>query len=177
MIRAQLERLVPDLSDGEWSLVVVYGHDLEVESGAIDLGFLAERVRQWRRDVGPAKPERVEFAEADKLARRASTRAEAVSALLAVEAAQDEDVTAFRREELRGRLIQPDRVGAWIDGRAEPPTQDFATVAVDRPDEPLEIFTHVLDYAAPPAVFVQHVGIALGSALDRLRLLSVALAE
>ena len=84
-------------------------------------------------------------------------------------------MTAFRREELRGRLIQPDRVGAWIDGRAEPPTQ-LATVAVDRPDEPLEIFTHVLDYAAPPAVFVQHVGVALGSALDRLRLLSVALA-
>jgi hypothetical protein len=96
--------------------------------------------------------------------------------LLAAEAAQDDDVVAFRRQELRGRFIKPERLAAWIERHAEPAT-DLITVAVDRPDKPLVHSRRVLEYAAPPSAFVQHHPVAVNSTLDRLRALSASLAN
>ncbi len=175
VIRDQLTQRLPDLSEGEWALLDQDGYVAEVESGAADLDHLVDRVKLLRQTFGrPAKQEAIpEVAQAEELARRATTRAEALSALLAIDAEQDERVVAFRRRALRGRLVKPERVAQWIERHAEPPT-DFVIVARG---QPLEHFRRVLDYAAPPSTVAQHVEVAHGSTLDRLRALSDSLAN
>jgi hypothetical protein len=178
VIRQELERRLPDLTDGEWSLLDEDGHVAEAESGAADLDYLVERVRRLRQAVGqpPKREPAAELARAEELARRATSRAEALSALLAAEASQDTGVVKFRREELRGRLIKPERVGAWVDRHAKPATQ-LLTVSTENPDEPLEHSVRMLEYATPPAAWVLRVGVALNSPLERLRALSESLAN
>jgi hypothetical protein len=177
VIRAQLEQRLP-VSDGEWELLTKDGFVSEVESGAADVEYLVERVKQLRLAVGqPVKQDPpAELVDADQLARRASTRAEALSALLAAEASRDENVVIFRRAELRGRLIKPENIGDWVERRTESPSQ-LVTVAEERPDDPLEYSRRVLDYAAPPGAVVMRLAVAVGSPLDRLRILSASLAQ
>ncbi len=177
MIRDQLEQRLPDLTNGEWSLLEDDGHVAEVESGASDVTHLAERVERLRQATSERATQEpaTKFAVAEDLARRASTRAEALSAVLAAKAARDADVVAFRRE-LRGRLLKPERVGAWVQRHAGPPTQ-LVTIAAERPDEPLHYFFRVLEYADPPSTVVQRIRVPVDSTLDRLLALSESLAE
>jgi hypothetical protein len=177
VIRDELEQRLPDLTEGEWSLLNDDGYVAEVESGAAEVDYLVERVRRLRRAIGqPTKEVAGELVRAEELARRAATRAEALAALLAAEASQDTDVVGFRREELCGGLVSPEGVADWIERRAEPAT-DLVVVAVDRPDEPLEHLRRVLEYAGPPSTVVQRLPVVVNSTLDRLRVLSESLAN
>lgn len=178
MIRDALEALLPDLTDGEWSLLEDDGHVREYDSGAVDLDHLVERVKRLRQAIGesPARERTIEVAEAGKLARRATTRAQALSALLAVQAAQDPSVVDFRRKELRSHLVKPERVGEWVERRKSEPSE-LLTVDAKRPDQTLKRSRLVLEYAVAPSLYVQHVAVALHSSLDWLRRVSESLAS
>jgi hypothetical protein len=178
VIRRDLETRLPDLTDGEWAWLEQKGYVADVEIADVDPEDLVREVKLIRQAVRrPPKQETVgELADAQDLGRRAKSRAEALSFLLALDASRDPAVVGFRRAELRGRLIRLERVGNWVARRSEPPTE-LITVTVERPDEPLKQFKEVLEYAAPPASAVQTCPVALGSALDRLRSLSESLAN
>ena len=192
-IRLQLEALVPDLGDSEWDALVnrSYVDDVEIAGGSIDK--LAEHVREERERWRPQPNRSAERAEpaADpaELARRASTRAEALAALLAVEAGEREDVDALRRDVLRGKLLKPERVGPWIRKRTSSEESIRHLVLGPRSEPGAEkINGHpVVRYESPTLTFVEYpkgssdggfVATAISvPGLERLRRLSEALAR
>jgi len=60
----------------------------------------------------------------------ADHRHEALARIVAAEAARDPEVQAFRREVLRGRLLRPERVAAWVERQAERDGQPTVWVRV-----------------------------------------------
>lgn len=191
-IRAELTSQISDLSDEEWGLLEDDGHVQEVESGAAGVEYLVERVRRVRRVAASRRQARNEAGATvnpAELARRASSRADAISALLAADASRREEVVAFRREVLRGKLLKPERVAEWIERRSREGEQVRRKVLgepweVDPRAEGREWIdgrpvvryeTPSVEYAAPEGGWVQRA--ASSSELERLRKVGEGLAS
>jgi hypothetical protein len=177
--RAKLEKKLPDLTDGEWELLEGDGHVGEVESGAVEIEHLVDRVKRLRQKMGPrrgsataARP----MADPAELARTASTRVEALSALLAIDARDQDYVSDFRRRVLRGRLLKPERVSGWVERRGGTTTRFVTTPEQDR-ERVVKRTVQILDYAIPESSWVQRELVALDSELDHLRAISESLAK
>lgn len=83
------------------------------------LNQAADAVREMYGQIGVQLPQRESAPVLDRSrkTRLSSLRVEAVSVLIAAEAAHEKAVIAFRREVLRGKLIKPDRVEKWIENQ------------------------------------------------------------
>lgn len=191
-IRAELKSKIPDLGDGEWALLEDDGHVAEVESDAAGVEHLVERVERVRRVGAPRRHAGDKVgatADPAELARRASSRADAISALLAADACRREEVVAFRREVLRGNLLKPEQVAEWVERRSregeqvrrktlgEPWEVDPAAEGREWIDgRPVVRYeTPSVEYAAPEGGWVQAA--ASSSELERLRKVGEGLAS
>lgn len=188
-LRAGLERALPDLTDGEWELLVDDGHVGEVESGAAEVGYLVERVKRLRHATSEQpsdERESAQTADPRALADRAASRSEALSALLAADAAQLDYVVSLRRDVLGEQLVEPAKVGEWIAQRSShgEPIKRKVLGAPSEAKEGLETIaglpvvhyeTPVVEYAVPGAGWVQVA--ASSSKLERIRQTSELLAK
>lgn len=118
------------------------------------------------------------------------TRTEARSALLAIEAARDEEVQTFRRRRLRGRLLRRENVEAWVERQERLEHRRglpgfWVAVAVEKPststvqgcraEEPATV--RELTYAVPHDRWVRASPTRSGGVLEKLRVLSEQLAR
>jgi hypothetical protein len=129
------KRVLPDLTESQ-TLIEDLIHEVEQAEA------LADEIQPRRR---PANPPRF-------VGRPPRGYADAVSVLVAAIAAQDDDVVAFRRRVLRGRLLDWDRVGDWIKQRPGPRAKPQARPGARKTyvQYSLPGIGNVLNWPAPP---------------------------
>ena len=158
---------IPNLTDADWEWVESRNFVSEAEATG-DLGPLIAEIRalhEHHRCAGQGSATQAEpSADPGELAMRASARAEALAAIFGADAGRRDDVVAFRRNALRGRLLKPERAGDWIRRRAKrgtpvrhvrlpwPPGPDDLRVLEERSDAgqvpPFSVFSPTLKYVA-----------------------------
>jgi hypothetical protein len=159
-------------------LVATKGTDLPRQSAG---EMLPRTGASPRKDVGPL-------------------RLRALSRILARDADTEEEVVAFRADDLGGELLQPDQVEAWLKERqaqdgeptrwltipVPPPVQVRWTrggVIIDPPltiaewPPPVECRVRLLAYGVPEDPWVRHLPTTFGGTLELLRLLSESLSR
>jgi hypothetical protein len=196
-LQAQLGERV---SDALWAYLCTKGFVTQTLEGQLDLNGLAAEVWEVLEAAGrtPRKSEPPRMLSRQQEA-RAAERELVLSILFAQDAAQDRGVVAFRTRVLKGRLLQPGQVGAWIRRQAKaagPPTDWLTEVPVPRGSTlrrdpqiyvapPLTLSrthgatgvrSHVLQCLDPVNGQLRKVPTAAGSRLEHLRLLSEVLA-
>ena len=171
------------------------------EPGAVEAA--AEAVRELYEQIGQPLPrgEPPEMMNRTRKPRNLPLRVAAVSTLIAGEAARDEDVIAFRREVLRGKLLTEQAVESWIknqdrtDGapcrwlRLRLPASTGVEQVIGKLDArlrfkppltevrlPWEISWSFIGYVVPGSNWARFIKISATGKLERLRLLSEALA-
>jgi hypothetical protein len=116
-------------------------------------------------------------------------RSEALSRILAAEAGRREDVSAFRKNVLRGRLLEPEGVRAWVKSKSKPVRPSRASssrgsarlggfLAEDSEKPPLTSPVNVrerLYFYDPEQEEVRSVGLYTGSPLVELKRLATEL--
>ena len=210
-IRQELEReLGHGLEERTWRHLENHGYVGEVEQGEMSIRQLTVNVRELLRDFGRPVSSRAETprtlvsSKRDPGADGSDARYEAISLLLAVEAAKDEEVLSFRSDVLGGSLLSRHQVDGWIKRQAEEdgPAKLWLTVPVPT-DTKVRSFTTFATTEPPltisketPAILIQRqylsyvsllvgmdedptreVPTAEGGILERLRQLSEALAR
>lgn len=209
-IRADLERIFPDLTDGEWQWLMAKNYVADcLEDIALSvpdaINKLADEIRMLpSRSGDPANaPRMLEAARAPVRDRRAATsRTEALSVLIAQDAAQEPDVQAFRHDVLQDRLLELEDVEAWIKEQSEkqgPPSfwlssplaipegtrihRDGAVLTFDPPlviarldrrqsQSTSPLKREMLEYGVPGKDWTLVVLVRSGGVLDSLRCLS-----
>ncbi len=199
-LRAELERrLGGKLTAALWDLLVDLGFIDEVQVvGAMNLDELEAQARRILAAGAQATGQRVDAPAQPNRPTPGGERAWALSQLVAGHAHYDPDVVAFRRKYLGDVLVEWADLETWIKAQADldgERTTDI-TVAVraraatwDRKaDElyispplnsirPARVAVRVLDYAVPGDEWVRRQAVRADGTLDRLRLLSEALAN
>lgn len=126
-MRQEFERrLRVELDDLEWDYLDEHGYVAEFEDAADDdeRGRIISEVRELLRAFGGRKRRPQERLELDAstgpslYSKRLWQRARAVSRLVALEAAEDNDVIRFRARFLPKGLIEPAAVSAWTEKQA-----------------------------------------------------------
>jgi hypothetical protein len=184
------------MTDGEWQLLDSQGHIKRLENSEIGSTGLANVVEQWREAVG--NPE--EIAPVLHAGGISEPRAKAIEAIVAQEAARDDEVVSFRKSTLRGRLLKPAEVEEWIqrqskkDGRATnylriPIPQGVTLSSNERglvPTPPFLVSSdwpavggdfEFLDYSKDGKAWVHKIAVAQGGVLQNLLFLSIKLAQ
>jgi hypothetical protein len=205
-LRALLNQAIPNLTDAEWSWLKdrrrVADCLEDIERGASNaVNDLIEEVRGLPSRAGqptdaPSMVEKRTPARARER-RAARSRMEALSALLAREAAQEPEVLAFREDVLKGQLIDHAQIEQWIteqgekDGTAsswlsellipEGTRTDFDGPAITfdpplvierldpRQGDTFGVKSETLAYGAPGKAWTQRVLVHSGGVLDHLR--------
>jgi len=193
------------VNDGEWAYVERTG-DLRRFREHGNPAAVAETIRQLRRAFGGAasQPEEAGFLPAGKRTyggSRSPDRVLALSDFIAQQARKREDVEQFRDSVLRGQLVKPEDVEAWIarQGAADGPPTLFLSVPLPKSNSLVwtsdgSLLTRkridttaggsiistsriFLEFATPSGSFTQYQPVSITGVLNRLRMLSQKLAS
>lgn len=203
--RRQIERaLRGPLSDAEWAYLVNEGYLSELREELTTPAEVADTVRRLRTTFGRAAGNERERAPAfvERTAAPFADRQRALSHIVALEAAREPEVVAFRADVLGDTLLDWEAVEDWIveqdrrDGPSTPlisglPTPPGTSVSPTRDGLMVEPpFTvgpvlprgitvgHVtLAYVVPGDPWTRAIPVTAGGVLDRLRRLSARLAD
>jgi len=207
-MRQQLEKKLGfRLPDQAWKFLIDRLYVAEVEQRESTIPALSKEVREFYRAFGDGFPERrptsemLPSREKARDTRGVFTRQQALSILLAEEAASDESVRDFRSRVLHDALPSPYEVEKWVRQQAKadgPATTWLTGVPVPRGHKikpagrfittqpPLTISskhaarglqTRFLEYAVPGDKWSRLVPTAAGGVLEQLRHLSGLLAR
>ncbi|MCX6632904.1 MAG: hypothetical protein NTW28_35345 [Candidatus Solibacter sp.] len=187
---ADLTRLAVDaclgpapLADREWNLLETLGWAAEIKQRRRTPEQAAALVEQWREAVAGPSP-RIHPHSVP-----ASSRAEAVAFLIAVEARKTEPVIEFRRRILHGKLVPADQLDRWLGilakrQEAKPWVKVYASAEeVEVGVVPLgtsNLVTYgydVLEYAVPGTGQLRRILVSSKGILGWLRWLSQWLSE
>jgi hypothetical protein len=196
-LRTALQRrLGSRFHQGLWDYLLDRGFVDEVLDGASDLDQLVEEAHRILTAGAPSAEQQVP-APAPRDPRLGQERAWALSQLVAAHAHHDPDVIAFRHKYLGDALVEWADLDTWLTAQAKldgQPTTDLTialpTSAISDPDaddlhlspplarvRPARVATRRVDYALPGDDWVRRVAVTAEGALDRLQVLTEALAK
>ena len=217
-VQDEIRRRVGLLPDETWAYLRTKGFVARMQSGEMTIPQGAELVRRIfkaaGREVGTPVGDQPRFIDRDgspshpapekgghslRRSPNADLRQEAVSRLLAEQAAEDESLKAFRASHLADGLLPWERVESWIERQADLDGPASTWLQAALPDEsllrgdpwpypepameiskesPASGFTRRnLRYAVPDSVWTRSVLIREGGVLDRLANLSKRLSK
>lgn len=203
MFRRRIDnRLSPGVTNKEWEFLVKRGivDDWAADRSAAVVAMAVEMlqdVRESQQASGAPRPRRTSdrpLLASDHTAPStplAALNEHALSELVAVIAADDGQLEAFRVDVLAGVLLRPSQVKTWIADRYREQGGDGGNYAIvsgttdddlEVTDTPrlnrlLEVTGRVLEYVVPGEQRSRIVGVRPRGVLDRLRLLSEGLAR
>ena len=198
--RAELDRLLGrPLSDQDWAFLEYNGTLGDIE----EFGLEPQTVEMIRRMLAFGDPSARRERPSPMLPReldprRVAERVEAVSILLASEAARDPAVIAFRRSVLADHLLDRAEVGEWIERQGQQDGGPSMLLSVAVPASRIDLETKPgrilvkwrrktleatsasrpsLAYGVPDDAWSRDVPVRIGGTLDRLRELSEQLSR
>jgi hypothetical protein len=169
-LRNELEGRLPRKAvDAAWNYLVAEGHAATVEKGDQRIGWLADKAIRFLELADKTyllKPP-VQILPDDQR-KRVSERHQVLAILWAKEAEADPDVVAFRKEVLRGRLLQVEDVEGWLEehAKADGPGKSERGSQIQ-----------VLAYAIPADRWERCIPTAASRVLERLRQIVERLSE
>ena len=202
-VKAEFDsRLGEEASRAAWNYMVAEGNVSAVENGEHDTTWLVNKALSFLDAAGKSRlfkprPEMMN----DEQRKRIAVRLQALSVLWAEEAANDEQVEAFRKEVLKETLLDWESVGNWINEKSKsdgpgttwlevpvPPQYrlEFDVKAGLIPNPPLTISRkwggrrsslRMLSYALPSDKWSQRLPTASSGVLERLRVVAERLSQ
>src|SRR5690348_6664762 len=158
-------RLGEDACNAAWDYLVGEGHVAAVETGEQKIGWLVEKAMRFLQFAGKSgllKERSVSMLDPRKTI---SERLHAASVLWAEQASREDAVAEFRRDILKGKLLDWDDLEKWLTAR----TKSDDAPAGSKTRAAKESQTQALCYAIPSDRWERVLPITPNGVLDRLR--------